>query len=687
MGLDIIARGLAAQAQSYAAIAEQAKEAAEAAAKAAEEAARTLTIDDTLTEQGEAADAKAAGDAAFGAQSMIAQREASSTATQNYSIGDLVIVDNVLYRVTSAIASGETITAGVNVTTDTVEEELVNRAKTAGTYPDFTAGLAGNLISNIKAVDQAPYTFRTAGGSLEIGSTAQMKQIVGATAVWNQGRAPSASGTTETVNGVTFTVNTDGSVTASGTAGTGGATHNCGIIRISKDHVVAVFGCPPGGGAETYFFAGTDYGYGRIYPKTQSEAGQGYNLNIKIQEGATVNGVTFRPQSHDLTDMFGPAIADHVYALEQSQAGAGCAWFRSLFSASFYAYDPGTPRSVNVSRKINVGFNALNPATGTARLLGGRAYQITGTYTDISYADEGGGTETITPDADGKFTPERTGTLTVTGGGSGTCIHLVWDGERDGETEAYDAHTYPLDGSVTLQGVYRLDGDGNLVADGDTYAPDGNVTRNYVAVDLGSLTWTTNVGVSTKQWIAPISVAAQNLTISKGITNSGFEYNYSGGYLRQKDACIVAGGGNVFLYNTAWDGYTGAQVKAALAGKTLIYAIAEPTAEAAEPYTKNQIESNWGTEQLVDAGVEAGTRDVAIPAGHTTYYPIDIKAMVEAMPESPGADGDYIMRRTGGENAYVPLTRELPTTPAEDGTYVLKCTVSSGMVILSWVTE
>lgn len=40
----------------------------------------------------------------------------------------------------------------------------------------------------------------------------------------------------------------------------------------------------------------------------------------------------------DLTQMFGTTIADYIYSLEQSQAGAGVAWFNQMFPANYYPY-------------------------------------------------------------------------------------------------------------------------------------------------------------------------------------------------------------------------------------------------------------------------------------------------------------------------------------------------------------
>ena len=55
-------------------------------------------------------------------QQMITYCESSTTATRNYAIGDLVIVGNVLYKVTAAIATGETISSSNTDATDVASE-------------------------------------------------------------------------------------------------------------------------------------------------------------------------------------------------------------------------------------------------------------------------------------------------------------------------------------------------------------------------------------------------------------------------------------------------------------------------------------------------------------------------------------------------------------------------------------
>ena len=55
---------------------------------------------------------------------LIADTEKTTTASKNYAVGDYLIYNNQLYKVTSAIASGATITVGTNVTATTIMAEI-----------------------------------------------------------------------------------------------------------------------------------------------------------------------------------------------------------------------------------------------------------------------------------------------------------------------------------------------------------------------------------------------------------------------------------------------------------------------------------------------------------------------------------------------------------------------------------
>ena len=122
----------------------------------------------------------------------------------------------------------------------------------------------------------------------------------------------------------------------------------------------------------------------------------------------------------------------------------------------------------------------------------------------------------------------------------------------------------------------------------------------------------------------------------------------------------------------------------------VVYELVTPTTEEAVPYQQTQIVDDFGTEEFVDAAVEAGERDVAIPVGNETIYRPNLRAKLEMAPDSPsGGDGDYIVRQSNGQNAYIPLVevKELPDFPSSDGSYKLRCTVTNGTATLSWVSD
>jgi hypothetical protein len=56
---------------------------------------------------------------------LIAGIETGFTASKAYSVGDMLIIGNDLYKVSASIASGATITVGTNVTKTTVAEQLI----------------------------------------------------------------------------------------------------------------------------------------------------------------------------------------------------------------------------------------------------------------------------------------------------------------------------------------------------------------------------------------------------------------------------------------------------------------------------------------------------------------------------------------------------------------------------------
>lgn len=105
--------------------------------------------------------------------------------------------------------------------------------------------------------------------------------------------------TTKTINGITFTDNGDGTVTANGTA-TGAAyfrLQSTKPINVENQTVV-LSGCPVGGSTSSYFillsYGGNSYqdiGSGLIRTPTEP-----VTIQLRVASGATVNNITFKPQ-------------------------------------------------------------------------------------------------------------------------------------------------------------------------------------------------------------------------------------------------------------------------------------------------------------------------------------------------------------------------------------------------------
>lgn len=112
-----------------------------------------------------------------------------------------------------------------------------------------------------------------------------------------------------TTNGVTFTNNGDGSVTANGTA-TDLSYFFLMYVNFLANNIYLLKGCPPGGNAGTAFMLdtgagiGNDVGDGTIGKTEQSLAGLHY-VSIYIRKGYTANNLTFYPQLYNLTLMYG----------------------------------------------------------------------------------------------------------------------------------------------------------------------------------------------------------------------------------------------------------------------------------------------------------------------------------------------------------------------------------------------
>ena len=107
--------------------------------------------------------------------------------------------------------------------------------------------------------------------------------------------------TSQTVNGITFTVNADESVTANGTA-SADASFTIGTATFAPSTTYTVSGCPSGDGSDTYkiriggYSATDDTGTGRTFNSSIFNGLYTQGVNIVIKSGTTVTNKTFYPQ-------------------------------------------------------------------------------------------------------------------------------------------------------------------------------------------------------------------------------------------------------------------------------------------------------------------------------------------------------------------------------------------------------
>ena len=497
-----------------------------------------------------------------------------------------------------------------------------------------------NVTLTPTSTDTTPYLFKAVG---DVYGDRLEDKIVGGTVAWNQ-LVPTPS-TTQTINGVIFTVNADGSVTANGTA-TAQTEFYIGRVDYIANHKYAVLGIPSGASSSTYWL-GAIKGQRFSNAMDTVQTNDYWTTSIFVADGATVSNITFRPQVFDLTQMFGSTIADYIYSLEQATAGAGVAWFKKLFPNDYYEYNAGELLSVGGLQSHDaVGFNQFDKNTmvvenvyidnvdGAERsntgalstdfipVIPNTAYFINTEQTaggwgawydaDKNYISEITRYASVNPKYKVKTAPDNAHYMRLTckynnnGNIDTFCINLS-NPSRNGEYEPYEKHSYPLDSSLTLRGIPKLDASKNLYYDGDEYTSDGKVKRKYGVVDLGTLRWNYYANCFYSNDINGCKTYKET---DKDTLCQVYAHNSTafGQVVNDKVFCIHDS--KVWIRDSA---YTDAQTfKTAMSDIYLVYELATPTIETAQAYTNPQIVSKYGTLEYVTNSI--------VPVGHKTTY-------------------------------------------------------------------
>ena len=407
-------------------------------------------------------------------------------------------------------------------------------------------------------------------------------------------------------------------------------------------------------------------------------------LSVGASSGSAITGLTGGTDwITDLTQMFGSTIADYVYNLEQSTAGSGIAWLKSygFFTKDYYAYNVGALTSVNVSGKRVVGKNLLE-ITASSQTQNGVTFIVNKDNETITVS---GTPSALTQLLIGKL--ENKGGFILSGcasGGSTTSYDIRTDNGIDagssaidfgnganfsnnnqqGETwiyltvranytfdnlvfkpmirradvtdptfEPYTSITYPIQ-STDLRGLYKLNGS-ELYTDGDIYSADGQITRKYGIVDLGTLNWNANgsYGEGQYEYAAVISGKANgviNMICSTMTVQSTASLNCIRGRASSSTVSVVSS-------ETTKEAF-----KTAMSGVYLIYELATPTTETAQPFASPQMVYHSGTEEYLD------TRNVPMPVGGNRKY-VDIPEwMVNEYFDDVRAEASMALPTTGG---------------------------------------
>ena len=194
-------------------------------------------------------------------------------------------------------------------------------------------------------------------------------KVGGKSLVWSQLVDGRYLPKTQTINGITFANNGDGSITVDGTAT---ENANLNLQRVDNTTIIGhkylMLGGAAGGSISTYFYrydsnGGTqayDYGNGAIFTKSAESITY---ITIRVISGVTVSGLTFKPQLVDLTQLFGsgnePATVEEFEAMFPNEYFPYCE--PTIISSQTDRVDVASADGT-IAQQITTGFPALNSA-------------------------------------------------------------------------------------------------------------------------------------------------------------------------------------------------------------------------------------------------------------------------------------------------------------------------------------
>ena len=419
----------------------------------------------------------------------------------------------------------------------------------------------------------------------------------------------------------------------------------------------------------------------------------------------------------DLTACFGSTVADYIYSLETATTGAGVAWFKRYFPKPYYAYkaigdftsvvtkgkkrtrfnqfagnSESNPQYIghyyidsnsNYARSTNANFNCfrIKVCPNTTYCMAKEDGGVLGTlaiwrFVDADYNFISGNATGFSYSTCLKTTPDNCAYIEFSAGTTlsvGICINFHYDGERDGEYEAYDSTTTDIE-PITLIGIPKIDSNGNLYFEGNRYNADGSVDEDYYEVSTADCTVGTYGGlrwlITLPQSAPDIKVVSQSIKLEMSNTR-GLIVKAKDNMINNTTEYAIArtdSGNRSFIFTTG-DSSIDTQEKATtwLTNNPfkIIYPKNSPTTDSATPFAETQWVDNWGTEEYL--APDDDTRPVVVPVGHDTDYLPDYKAKTEVSADMPGEDGVYVLEHDESNEGNANQYTSLPTYLSDEG--------------------
>jgi hypothetical protein len=592
-----------------------------------------------------------------------------------------------------------------------VQEIEDTKANIDGCYEGLTSGMAFGLITDSMVEDKEPYNYRSLA-NLNVGRFCE-DTLVGGSVVWNQ-LIPA-----DKKSGTITPVASANSYYSSSVVTSGAITDHVYFMRASfnykGDKTVTGFlqaGNLPAIAYSSALTKNTNTSFSAVLKKVTG-AGASFVIGIStVDHSIKLDDTDVWDYDYlytiDLTLLFGSTIADYIYSLETATAGAGVAWVRKYFPKEYFEYCEPHFEHVQTSQKTTVGFNVfdeeveqgyINVNTGQndpdsgryrsknhIRVLPNTVYYFKNSAHAVSssviyrlyFYDENKAfigspqgasiSTTFTTPVNCHYVRFFVNEA-LSNYNHDICINI--HGDRDGEYEPYRKRTYPIEPKV-LRGIPKLDASNRLCFDGDVMRHDGSVERRWGEVDLGEYNYAKHEPDADYPYgyfyctIPNKKYGVTNLAVEGYVTYSTYASQHGENGNMTVTGSVSAG--NVSLINSQYASYTIAQIKTAMSGVKLLYELATPTTETAEPFQSPMVVDPLGTEEFIDYGVEEGTRDVAIPVGHDSTYPEDLVKKTEKMPSPTGTNGDYVITEVDGKlylKPYVPAVGL--TAPTNEG--------------------